>query len=312
MCSDYLNFKKHLRRWVDSIVMLVGTVHKMTNNLEFAVCQPRWLLPQEKVSTYHPPWKILRNYSSLNLWKVSFVPWLTLYKFNVLSSYGQRVRMWYDVITVLPFHISISQSTRPISHSTRPISHSTRPISQSTRPISQSTRPISQSTRPIETKLSRNVTFVFLNILYDIRFIRKSPKMAVTLFMLSDLLEINKCILYIPRRRRVQFLNIFFCQSKFRDVRYKRLSFNMGPYREKQKATFWNYSLWPGPFENKLFSGGPTLFGTLKLEQFKSMWRVGASQPVITGGRHNVGHSFNIARWFKTKEISQIHGTNGG
>ena len=215
MCSDYLNFKKHLRRWVDSIVMLVGTVHKMTNNLEFAVCQPRWLLPQEKVSTYHPPWKILRNYSSLNLWKVSFVPWLTLYKFNVLSSYGQRVRMWYDVITVLPFHISISQSTRPIS----------------------------QSTRPIETKLSRNVTFVFLNILYDIRFIRKSPKMAVTLFMLSDLLEINKCILYIPRRRRVQFLNIFFCQSKFRDVRYKRLSFNMGPYREKQKATFWNYSL---------------------------------------------------------------------
>jgi hypothetical protein len=284
MCSDYLNFKKHLRRWVDSIVMLVGTVHKMTNNLEFAVCQPRWLLPQEKVSTYHPPWKILRNYSSLNLWKVSFVPWLTLYKFNVLSSYGQRVRMWYDVITVLPFHISISQSTRPIS----------------------------QSTRPIETKLSRNVTFVFLNILYDIRFIRKSPKMAVTLFMLSDLLEINKCILYIPRRRRVQFLNIFFCQSKFRDVRYKRLSFNMGPYREKQKATFWNYSLWPGPFENKLFSGGPTLFGTLKLEQFKSMWRVGASQPVITGGRHNVGHSFNIARWFKTKEISQIHGTNGG
>jgi hypothetical protein len=281
MCSDYLNFKKHLRRWVDSIVMLVGTVHKMTNNLEFAVCQPRWLLPQEKVSTYHPPWKILRNYSSLNLWKVSFVPWLTLYKFNVLSSYGQRVRMWYDVITVLPFHISISQSTRPIS----------------------------QSTRPIETKLSRNVTFVFLNILYDIRFIRKSPKMAVTLFMLSDLLEINKCILYIPRRRRVQFLNIFFCQSKFRDVRYKRLSFNMGPYREKQKATFWNYSLWPGPFENKLFSGGPTLFGTLKLEL---LWRVGASQPVITGGRHNVGHSFNIARWFKTKEISQIHGTNGG
>lgn len=208
MCSDYLNLKKHLRRWVDSIVILVGTVHKMTNNLEFAVCQPRWLLPQEKVSTYHPPWKILRNYSSLNLWKVSFVPWLTLYKFNVLSSYGQRVRMWYDVITVLPFHISISQSTRPI-----------------------------------ETKLSRNVTFVFLNILYDIRFIRKSPKMAVTLFMLSDLLKINKCILYIPRRRRVQFLNIFFCQSKFRDVRYKRLSFNMGPYKEKQKATFWNYSL---------------------------------------------------------------------
>lgn len=208
MCSDYLNLKKHLRRWVDSIVILVGTVHKMTNNLEFAVCQPRWLLPQEKVSTYHPPWKILRNYSSLNLWKVSFVPWLTLYKFNVLSSYGQRVRMWYDVITVLPFHISISQSTRPI-----------------------------------ETKLSRNVTFVFLNILYDIRFIRKSPKMAVTLFMLSDLLKITKCILYIPRRRRVQFLNIFFCQSKFRDVRYKRLSFNMGPYKEKQKATFWNYSL---------------------------------------------------------------------
>lgn len=208
MCSDYLNLKKHLRRWVDSIVILVGTVHKMTNNLEFAVCQPRWLLPQEKVSTYHPPWKILRNYSSLNLWKVSFVLWLTLYKFNVLSSYGQRVRMWYDVITVLPFHISISQSTRPI-----------------------------------ETKLSRNVTFVFLNILYDIRFIRKSPKMAVTLFMLSDLLKITKCILYIPRRRRVQFLNIFFCQSKFRDVRYKRLSFNMGPYKEKQKATFWNYSL---------------------------------------------------------------------
>ena len=86
--------------------------------------------------------------------------------------------MWYDVITVLPFHISISQSTRPI-----------------------------------ETKLSRNVTFVFLNILYDIRFIRKSPKMAVTLFMLSDLLKINKCILYIPRRRRVQFLNNNFFLS---------------------------------------------------------------------------------------------------